>query len=135
MDLRRIDALVAEHVMGLAVSSNYLDERSNHVYHESPQRVGFGDDLAHYSSDIAAAWEVVEKLKMYEPEVSWNDEAAVWFVRFSKSPYRDGGTPCATSAPLAICYAALALLGPNPTLGIAHDESSQSLASDPDGVR
>jgi len=111
MTPRELDALVAEKVMGVEVSqpdgssSGYLHIRE------------WGEELPRYSSDIAAAWSVVEKLRGEEgfaidltsvgSPTSWDwnvhiehptDEAGYWL-----------GT--AKEAPRAICLAALRAKG------------------------
>ena len=54
---RELDALVAEKVMGCdPVKGMYYCTDPNH-----PNKCGEG--IAHYSTDISAAWEVVEKLQ------------------------------------------------------------------------
>lgn len=59
-----------------------------------------------YSTDISAAWEVVEKLKWAEPEISWSDEQHCWHAMFRKGR-SSGVSSGADTAPLAICLAAL----------------------------
>lgn len=86
MNLREIDRLVAEKVMGWILLENNPDK------------------LPRYSEDIAAAWNVVEKLKMYEPELSWSDETHSWWFVFHKLPHR---IQSQDTASLAICLAAL----------------------------
>jgi hypothetical protein len=93
MDLpagRALDAEIAEKVMGYDISF-------------SP--------LPHYSTDIAAAWLVVEQMREmgYWPKVSYLvdwDTVAKWHVDFLVSPNTAYQT--ADTAPLAICRAALA---------------------------
>ena len=66
-------------------------------YYEGPQ----------YSTDIAAAWEVVEKMhsRDFSMMAEWDDEDRMWFVGFSnKESYKADE---AATAPLAICLAAL----------------------------
>jgi hypothetical protein len=109
-DLRRIDALVAEHVMGhdfvyidLNVTPRIAVDDGTDEGHE---------EMPYYSSDIAAAWEVVERLKMYEPEISWNDEHQGWSVSLWKfSAIRSQCGVSAETAPLTICLAALKAKG------------------------
>jgi hypothetical protein len=49
------------------------------------------------------AFAVLDKLKMYEPELSWSDEGHTWFVKFHKHP-AIGADP---EIGPAICKAAL----------------------------
>ncbi len=84
---RKIDALVAEHVMGL-----------------DPNRAEFA--LDEYSTDIAAAWEVVEKMSV-PLEIIRHRDGKQWGVldaRFRNTTWAD-------TAPLAICLAALKAKG------------------------
>jgi hypothetical protein len=69
----------------------------------------------HYSTDIAAAWRVVEKLKENAPVVEYypGDIGSVsnkWRVLFTKIPNVWGSVlEDASTAPLAICLAVLKL--------------------------
>lgn len=96
MTLRQIDALVAEKVMEWT-------PRGLHPIHECPVfATGNSDTFAPYfSTDIAAAWRVVEKLRMsVYPSVS----SARWTAQPMETPSRpiSGDT-----APLSICLSAL----------------------------
>lgn len=107
---RELDALVAEKVMGL-----------KHVFNADLTEGWIDIDtvcrsLPSYSTDIAAAWKVVEKLQAYNP--FWDADG---FMEFDLSPTSgvDGerGWTCnfgddntrayASTAPHAICLAAL----------------------------
>jgi hypothetical protein len=61
--------------------------------------------IPEYSTEIAAAWDVVERLKHLEPEMRWHDENHGWYLNFSKKDLE--GIPYAETAPHAICLAAL----------------------------
>ena len=114
---RELDALVAEKVMGQKVKSAaelgglYSVEgdffvnppdRSEPVYaHTLP--------LPHYSTDIAAAWEVVEKLRVEGLRlrlVEYTDGfyAAFGAMAIDTAPWQASQVE---TAPLAICLAAL----------------------------
>jgi hypothetical protein len=54
---RELDALVAERVLGLRIDDAWFQ-------HPDGRRVS-SDGLPHYSTDIAAAWQVVDKLLTY----------------------------------------------------------------------
>lgn len=62
--MREIDALIAEKVMGFNVRAEGRDHvgpcYSEGGFHEEP--------VPHYSTDIAAAWQVVEKLSLPNPD-------------------------------------------------------------------
>lgn len=89
---RELDAMVVEKVMGVDITSG-------------SHRVPF------YSTDIAAAWEVVEKLKSSSFYIEFYIEFYInrWQCHFCHET--NGGVNCrrsyAPTAPLAICRAAL----------------------------
>lgn len=106
---RELDALVAEKVMGEQVRGTWIIDgvRPDGI----PNRQC---PVEHYSSDIAAAWEVVEKL-----DGEWKlqgHEGLGWEAGFDSST---GGMDAvivsveamADTAPLAICVAALKAVG------------------------
>ena len=115
-----LDALIAEKVMGLVIDHDFRDDNSPVVRVVSAD-VTFIEPCPGYSTNIAAAWEVVEKLKSldWEIEVSvtcklpdgdsetyycglqQGDDNAPW-----SKDYRYLQT-WAPMAPLAICRAAL----------------------------
>lgn len=106
MDLRKIDALVAEKVMGWLSLNGCLyppGAFSDHVV------VDIMVLVPRYSTSIAAAWEVVEKLTGEEFQVFITASDFETFVQVQ----RDGAL-CergAAKAPLAICLAALTAVG------------------------
>jgi len=97
MDERELDYSVYTKVMGL------VDWETDKTYWEK-------DAIPHYSTDIAAAWLVVEK--MNNPRVaiesSENEKYGKWFVMFGDD-LENGAF--ADTAPLAICLAALRTVG------------------------
>lgn len=126
---RELDALVAEKVMGLCIERAWYDARGyrlpdphdpeipcHEIYYAPRGAANFGTlEIPHYSRDIEAAWEVVEKL---------TERFSVLVGQFHR-----GGTACkltsweidgemihanmlAEAAPLAICRAALKAVGP-----------------------
>jgi hypothetical protein len=109
---RELDALVAEKVMELKVDYEFSDVLEPRV----PFLVDKYDEwgyLPNYSTDIAAAWEVVEFLrrKFWSTNIVCWDYSVKWVVTCE---YRTGhGEPKKTlyadadTAPLAICRAAL----------------------------
>lgn len=120
---RALDALVAEKVMGCArVTVNDRGE----VYGAPPELIASGDipkdhgrvRLPHYSEDIAAAWQVVEKLRRERDAwVDITDAFAGWSVTLTLNN-EDGthvhseghGGAEEKTLPLAICRAALAAM-------------------------
>ena len=105
---RELDIQVAEHVMGLGVLAAIEREESH------PK--GGWVPIRNYSTNIASAWRVVEKLGQYRLELFGPyDEDPTWVAKFRQFGYRsfqdmawDG---CANTAPHAICLAALAIMG------------------------
>ena len=123
---RELDALVAEKVMGMELlplkeapcpycgdEMRFCGERSRCTtcgeWRYSPAK--------EYSTDIAAAWEVVEKLKAggFSLIAEWDAHDEMWYVVFSNvSSYKAGE---ADAAPHAICLVALAAVGAPVTPG------------------
>jgi hypothetical protein len=100
-----LDALIAEKVMGL-----------NGAAHDGPY-LGDGPALEHYSTEIAAAWQVVEKMRgrndiqgMPIKEISVTQTASQYHCIIESYGTFSG---YADTAPLAICYAALKAVGYN----------------------
>lgn len=124
---RELDALVAEKVMGCKIDRSYVEGWPNWI--GGPRyRCGCGnyahacgdDDIAEpllnfYSTDIAAAWEVVERIKHLKDP----DPMEVWIYETRSkgvtcevywdlgSRLAGRGQVTAATAPLAICLAAL----------------------------
>lgn len=118
---RELDALVAEKVMGQRTiwfgregDKSLMLARTIELNEELRERgeMMFGypgeGDVPHYSTDIEAAWEVVETLKLLGIEVkfvgSWADKP--WYCRLRDDAFEFGDT-----APHAICLAALKAVG------------------------
>jgi hypothetical protein len=108
---RELDALVAEKVMGLEpcqchTGTGDLDEICG---------LCFTDTLKHYSTDIAAAWQVVKKL--YDDGWEWElrEEILSSEAIAIKSKARYGKTEAgrwlSSTMPHAICVAALNAVG------------------------
>lgn len=105
---RELDALVAEKVLGYEITPG-----------------GYTGYLPSFSTDIAAAWEVVEKLRamnstleLYSPGALVNDEMGIhaveWQATFKswEEPWGPHGPSVeAQTAPHAICLAALKAVG------------------------
>lgn len=88
---RELDALIAERVMGGKTKCTEIP--------------GY-EFIPNYSEDIAAAWEVVEKLK--KPRPIFNLECDQRLGRWNANFY--GAAAEGDTAPHAICLAALAAL-------------------------
>ena len=114
---RELDALIAEKVMGLIAYKVQLTAPPPRVRTiDELQRVG--SPLSHYSTDIAAAWEVVQKLGRWrgfdfmlvmpdlEQTFHLHTYEAGWYEATNDGPERRV-VGDADTAPLAICLAAL----------------------------
>jgi hypothetical protein len=104
---RELDALVAEKVIGIPVKK----------FEDGSWLTTTGENIEPYSTDIAAAWEVVEHMRTTHwldvfSLMSPSDESKFWFAGFEKKWHgrsyagiydREAGD----TAPHAICAAAL----------------------------
>lgn len=116
---RKLDVAVAEKVMRLKVVFDEDKYGEMHIWWVVPTVLGTVADwdkdyLAHYSTDIAAAWLVVEKMHD-EWSFDCGDDAlsGEWeaqFLKVEEGP-RHSGHGRAETAALAICRAALAAVG------------------------
>ena len=117
---RERDALVARHVMGWSRSNDGLggawwyDERGNKTIYGGGSSGQSTYKEFRPSTDIAAAWEVVEKMRiMVSPTLlnRWIAGVLKGVTGDGKRYYFDGTTAEADTAPLAICLAALKAVG------------------------
>lgn len=106
---REIDALVAEKVFGCEVVEEFDDVEMNKFCHiEAHHHEGEGvvPLIPYYSTDIAAAWDVLVKLYEEGRSPILNTVHGGWFCCFGRDAYavikKDK-----RAAPLAICRAAL----------------------------
>jgi hypothetical protein len=109
---RELDALIAEKVMGLILERDCTVQNvvtGVYLVSRNPFQVA---EIPHYSTSIADAWEVVEKLESdgFLPSMYSNEE---WEVEFNKNDGRflqsadTVGFGRALTAAHAICLAAL----------------------------
>lgn len=108
---RELDALIAEKVMGLQVDA---------LGYVVTQRGKVEGELPFYSTDIAAAWEVVERtglqIEIQSPGAPCNgdeyeNDSDNWRVECRLKSSDRSSFAEATTAPLAICLAALKAVG------------------------
>lgn len=113
---RELDALIAEKVMGWSYKPYY---NGGGEWVKDGRKVAFGGfdggSLPRYSTDIAAAWLVVEKMgnwhgfdflvQMLQPRGS-NTYEAGWYEQ-DYDGFQPRATGDADTVPLAICLAAL----------------------------
>ena len=97
MTNREIDALVAKHVIGWDMVAGCF-ARGGHLCPE-------------YSTDIKAAWEVVKKLRLEDIYMKMEEFSPGWRVEFAYSDENILGMANRTTAPMAICKAALKCKG------------------------
>lgn len=112
MDLEKIDALVAEHIMGYegVCSSNYSymgDKEAINL--ANPKGYSY---YSHYSTDIAAAWEVVERMRLtgcrlWACDEKYNDKRIIVNFRYPMDREFEGRG----EFPFAVCLAALKAKG------------------------
>lgn len=123
-ELRAIDAEVAVKVMGARLHP-VASMAGDVTYETVPMPDGSIHDrqLAYYSTDLRAAWEVVGKMGAWMFDAQWgflggvccgdwqpihaNSSAAGWTVTFGEHSATE------PTAPLAICKAALAAVAAN----------------------
>lgn len=108
--MRQLDALIAEHVMGWTkISLEKTISGEEKIYGKPPDQQGMDLVIPEYSTDIAAAWEVVEKLRSMGKDIELRGHAPYepdnWQVVVNDEFYTEG------PAPLAICLAALKAKG------------------------
>jgi hypothetical protein len=126
---RDLDKWIAEHVMGWVRKTVRLGRSTDtgNVFFEAEALV-FGDKLhaleqhllpynvgglPHYSSDIAAAWQVVEKLRehnlTFDLRISPGTMWVVWITKLILIPFKEDKTLAEAKADtpsMAICLAA-----------------------------
>ena len=110
---RALDAMVAEKVMGWQFVPASKPEghprwTDGEDWFCAEKTCISGGSPPAYSTDIAAAWQVVEELHRRFPdltiEVGWSHETRQWFCQdYDEMNFGGAGS----SAPLAICLAAL----------------------------
>ena len=115
---RELDALVAEKVMGLNFPDNYLEAEKRWVNLDPTPAdcIIMMNVIPHYSTQIADAWRVVEKLLPHFRLEYYDAEAVEGHTDYTDTTgwhcdfWLDSGHGCAeagATAPLAICLAAL----------------------------
>ena len=118
-----LDALIAEKVMGLKLRKKKVPNGHGHpaahynlvdFWYSDHEKIGH---LPHYSTDISAAWQVMEKLKARVTypgyvDVATNNDKGGWSCCLVERS-GEGGHPAisAPTAQLAICLTALDAVG------------------------
>lgn len=101
---RELDTLIAEKIFGW-----HLDEHNMWAIPGNTFLIYAScTNIPSYSTDISAAWEVVEKFKaVTRLEKRFNDDTTKWFCELSLGIGEGCCTAYAETAPHAICLAAL----------------------------
>lgn len=103
---RELDILVAENVMGWKFHVHGVGSFDSGHWEHPDGRVArirsHINPLPYYSTDITAAWEVVEKLDLLENAQLGKNISGFWGVWGN-----DGSFSCGETPALAICLAAL----------------------------
>ena len=127
-DGREMDALIAEKVMGYTLSELSLPAYPKYKLFdiESGEFSGYVKEVSHYSTNLAAAWEVVERMPIpFKLEKCWEKAyqigpegwSACWCTDADcegcneNSRCTNGDDAWAETAPLAICRCALKVAG------------------------
>jgi hypothetical protein len=106
-----LDNQIAEKFMGLQPWPNQNPWQQGRLFKSRPRVEGEPPrpiPAPEFSKKIAPAWRVLEKLNRMHPVAIRSDITGHWFVECGKVK------ASAPTAPLAICYAALASLEPPP---------------------
>lgn len=121
---RELDALIAEKVTGWKCIKTFSCVVSGVMQTEKCQ--GYGtvcslhmEDVPNYSTDISAAFEVVEKFKMYEfilskrfeDHTALTDQVPYWFEVEFNTDFNYYGVQSKISFAHCICLAALKAIG------------------------
>ena len=102
---REMDAKVAEKVMRLPVKFHTNNPNGERFYYlDMPDKHGMCPDVPHYSTDIAAAWLVVEKM-LETSRIDITHEGMLWVCEVIDTEKL--AIASANTAPMAICKAAL----------------------------
>ena len=99
---RKLDAIIAEKVMGLSYDRPQAEKYGAYYTDVVGQQ-----EVKRYSTDIAAAWEVATKLKMTVSHSGEKWEAYSWEDAINHKIEYGQPTAVSNSAPHAICLAAL----------------------------
>ena len=125
---REMDVLIAEKVMGYTLSELSLPAYPKYKLFdiESGEFSGYVKEVPHYSTNLAAAWEVVKRMPIpFKLEKCWEKAyqigpegwSACWCTDADcegcneNSRCTNGDDAWAETAPLAICRAALKAMG------------------------
>jgi len=106
---RELDALVAEKVMGML---KYI--QGDITIFENEEYLWRDWEVPYFSDDIAAAWQVVEKMRekyVINIEIDCENTWVELWRDSTDEPYKQVADEYGDTAPLAICLAALRAVG------------------------
>lgn len=110
MTHQEIDVLVAIHIFG-----GHKSPFPNvpYLFNAHGKDIWHPEDGPHYSTNITAAWTIVEKIVPGKSVHVYNNAGGGWSVEFAASPEYKGWLACKAeiSLPRAICLAALKSIG------------------------
>lgn len=110
MNLREIDRLAAEEIMGLKLEA--FEGGSLHWFEpEAEGGQGLWHSCPRYSSDIATAWKLVERLDLFARHAIHRASGMYGVYPVGVLGDLEGCIGIADTAPLAICLAALEMKG------------------------
>lgn len=114
-ELRALDAKTAEQVMGWTevTTRRTADRTWTGICHSGVRP--YVDDIPHYSTEIEAAWLVVEELHKWDMGIELNsypdNVCEYWILKRVGDHFEHYENGEESSAPLAICRAALRVVG------------------------
>lgn len=103
-----LDALIAEKVFGLVLRNTFTGEEKPMTAAQVLAEHSIKTSIPKFSTDIRAAWKVLEELKKKHWNVTLNCHHGEWAIWFDHGSEASAIT--AESAPLVICLAALELM-------------------------
>ncbi len=105
---RELDARVAENIMGWTEINPSVSGRGQKYFGMSPGCYT-PKQIPHYSSDISAAWNVIQSQKWESWSMRWDAEEKMYYCQIQHHGNKFIGF--AETAPEAVCVAALTATG------------------------
>jgi hypothetical protein len=116
MNLRKIDRLVAEKVMGFETEGFEWSKGTMQFVYKDTGAALITKNIPYYSSNIADAWQVVEKLRSRYVYIDLTNNDDLYCCELMEQDWENESRyftyyTDAETAPLAICLAALKAVG------------------------
>ena len=102
-----MDALVAEKVMGLKLREDCCGEYEYEIVPNEPSSITCWARLPEYSTEIEAAWDIMDHLIDLHPAIMWENCEWECCLDDHNKGHGEQFWGYADTAPLAICRAAL----------------------------